>query len=61
MNTLFKIISFIALGLTLIPSFLVFTGTITADQCKNLMFAGTVAWFITAPKWMNKKTEEVEA
>jgi len=60
MNAIFKIISFVALGFTLIPSFLVFAGIISADQCKNLMFAGTVVWFVTAPKWMNKKSEEVD-
>ncbi|WP_186755896.1 hypothetical protein [Echinicola salinicaeni] len=57
MNNIFKIISFIALGLTIVPSFLVFSGSITADLCKTLMFVGTVVWFLSAPKWMNKKQE----
>ncbi|WP_215226628.1 hypothetical protein [Echinicola shivajiensis] len=57
MNNIYKIISFIALGLNIVPSFLVFSGSITADLCKILMFVGTVVWFLTAPKWMNKKQE----
>ncbi|WP_200975596.1 hypothetical protein [Echinicola sp. 20G] len=58
MNNIIKLISFLALALTIVPSFLVFSGAIDADLCKTLMFIGTVAWFITAPKWMNRKTEE---
>lgn len=61
MYTLIKIISFIALGLNIVPAFLVFSGTISADQCKMLMLIGTVAWFATAPSWMNKKSKEAEA
>ncbi|QDH78928.1 hypothetical protein FKX85_07710 [Echinicola soli] len=61
MKTLIKLISFIALGLNLIPAFLVFQGVISSDQCKTLMFIGTVVWFITAPMWMNKKPEEASS
>lgn len=54
MNHIIKIISYIGLGLTLIPSFLVFTGNITLDFSKNLMLIGTILWFLSAPSWMNK-------
>ncbi len=53
-----QIISYICLVLTLVPSFLVFFGYISLDMNKNLMLAGTIGWFITAPFWMNKKEEE---
>ncbi len=49
-----KIISFIGLGLTLVPAFLVYQGTLSLDTSKNLMLVGTIAWFATAPYWMNK-------
>lgn len=49
------ILSFLGLGLTVIPSFLVFTGTINWNAHANLMFAGMVLWFTTAPFWMGKK------
>jgi hypothetical protein len=54
MNYILKIISYIGLGLTLIPSFLVFTGNTTLDFSKNLMLIGTILWFLFAPIWMNK-------
>jgi hypothetical protein len=57
MKNLIKFISFISLGLTLIPSFLVFTGNISLDSSKMLTFIGTIIWFISAPSWMNKAEE----
>lgn len=60
MKILLKIISFIGLGLTLIPSILLFSGQINADTCKLLMLVGTVLWFVTAPFWMNESKEEEE-
>jgi hypothetical protein len=57
MKLLIKIISYFSLGLTLIPSFLVFTGNISLDSSKMLTFVGTVIWFISAPGWMNKSEE----
>ena len=58
MKTVAKIVSYICLLLTLVPSFLVFMGEITLETNKNLMLAGTIGWFISAPFWMNKKEEE---
>ena len=57
MKFLIKFISYISLGLTLIPSFLVFTGNISFDSSKILMFIGTISWFVTAQGWMNKAEE----
>ena len=57
MKPLIKFISYLSLGLTLIPSFLVFTGNITFDSSKLLMLIGTIIWFLTAPGWMNKAEE----
>ena len=57
MKLLIKFISYISLGMTLIPSFLVFTGNLSFDSSKMLMFIGTIIWFISAPSWMNKPEE----
>lgn len=57
MKNLLKILSYIGLLLTLIPSILYFSGTISADTHKMLMFTGTVLWFLSAPFWMNKAEE----
>lgn len=58
MSRLFKILSFIALAMTLAPSFLVFQGIIEPRLSKTLMFIGTLLWFFTAPRWMNKSQED---
>lgn len=58
MKKIAVIISILCLGLTLLPSFFVFAGTITLDTSKNLMLAGTIGWFISASFWMNPKKKE---
>jgi hypothetical protein len=55
MNLLLKIISFAGLGLTILPSVLVFAGTISFELHTNLMFIGMLLWFATAPFWMKEK------
>ena len=52
MKLIFKIISAVGLGLTVIPALLVFLGEITWETHAALMLVGTVAWFTTAPLWM---------
>ena len=52
-----KIISFIGLGLTLIPAFLVYLGMVDLDTHKSLMLLGTLIWFATAPAWINRPSE----
>jgi hypothetical protein len=58
MTFFLKIFSFIGLGLTLTPSFLVFQGIIEPSLSKTLMLVGTIIWFFTAPQWLNKFQEE---
>ena len=55
MRTIIKITSFAGLFLTLVPSFLVFTGIIELNTNKILMIIGTAMWFFTVPFWMNRK------
>jgi len=55
---LLKIISFIGLLLTLIPSFLVFLKGIELETNKYLMLVGTLLWFGSSPFWMNKGKRE---
>jgi hypothetical protein len=54
MKSIIKIVSFIGLALTIIPSIMVFSGSIDLDSCKTLMIIGTFIWFATAPSYMNK-------
>lgn len=48
-----KIISYIGLALTLLPSFLVFSGMLALATYKTLMLVGTGCWLISAPFWIN--------
>lgn len=56
MKSILKIISYLGLALTLIPSFLVFTGAIEFESNKILMFVGTLLWFSTVPFWMKQQS-----
>ncbi|WP_339879436.1 hypothetical protein [uncultured Algoriphagus sp.] len=60
MKSLLKIISFIALAVTLFPSFLVFKGIISPELSKTLMLIGTIVWFVSASFWMNSSDEKEE-
>jgi len=53
-----KIISYLALAGTIIPSILVFFGDLDLQLNKNIMAVSMVVWFATAPFWINKKSEE---
>ncbi len=52
MKLTLKILSAAGLGLTIVPSILVFSGVITWQTHASLMLAGMVVWFATAPGWM---------
>ena len=56
MNLFAKIVSLIGLIMTLLPSIFVFYGNLTLETCKLLMIFGTLIWFISAPKWINKNS-----
>jgi len=52
MKKLLMVASCVGLGLTLIPSFLVFAGRITLESNKMLMLLGTIVWFVAASQWL---------
>ena len=56
MKILATIIAIVGLILTIIPSILVFTGKMGLDLHKQLMTAGTILWFVSAPIWFRKKS-----
>lgn len=49
-----KYISFLGLGLTLLPSIFVFRGDMSLELHKTLALIGTIIWITTAPFWINK-------
>ena len=58
MKTLLIVASMLALGLTVVPAFLVFQGALTWQTHAVLMLIGTVLWFATAPFWMRQRKEQ---
>ncbi len=54
MKTIAQLVSLAGLALTVVPAFLVFTGSISWDRHAALMLAGVVLWFVSAPLWMKQ-------
>ena len=52
-----KLISFVALLLTLLPSLLYLMGAASLDVVKWLALAGTAVWFCVTPLWMDRSLE----
>jgi hypothetical protein len=61
MTGILRLVSFVGLGLTVAPAFLVFTGALTWRAHAVWMFVGTVLWFATAPFWMRGEPEKAGA
>ncbi|MCG6927243.1 MAG: hypothetical protein LJF30_18290 [Acidobacteria bacterium] len=49
-----KMVSWLGLVLTLLPSLFVFGGVLSLDTFKNLVLGGSVLWLATAPFWINQ-------
>lgn len=58
MKTLLKILSYLGLALTAIPSFFYFMEKITHNLTLHLMTVGMIVWFVTAPFWINAKVDK---
>jgi hypothetical protein len=56
MKRILTILSLLGLGLTIVPSLLVFSSTITKQTHFDLMTVGLVLWFAAAPFWMKSKS-----
>ena len=61
MTALLKTISFVGLGLTVVPAFLVFADVIAWETHATLMLVGTVLWFATSPFWIREDVAEAAA
>ncbi len=57
MNSIAKIVSLIALVITLLPCVLYFRGVMDAPQMKSTMLVGTLLWFAVTPIWMGRQPE----
>lgn len=54
MKIIYRILAVLALCLTVIPAVLVFKQVIAWETHAQLMLAGTVLWFLTAPAAFKK-------
>jgi len=55
MKRVLQIFSLIGLLLVIVPALFVFAGWLVWQTHANLMLAGTVLWFVTAPLWMGRE------
>ncbi len=61
MTSLLKLLSFVGLGLTVVPAFLVFADVIVWETHATLMLVGTILWFATSPFWIQEDVAEATA
>lgn len=59
MKKILQILSLIGLALTVVPSFFVLLSGMPWKTHAQLMFAGMIIWFITAPFWMKSRPGEM--
>jgi hypothetical protein len=60
MKILLKIVSFAGLALTVVPSFLVFSGSLKFSAHTTIALIGTILWFVSAPFWMKSTSDAVD-
>ncbi len=58
MKRVAQVMSFLALGLTLVAALLFFADQWPLEQAKLCMLVAALAWFATAPFWMEHKTDD---
>jgi hypothetical protein len=52
MKKIAQVVSALALLTTILPSLLFFADRISQAQAKSWMLASALAWFVSAPLWM---------
>ena len=58
MKNLAKILSMLALVMTILPALLFFTDRLTLPGAKTWMFVSAVVWYVSAPLWMKIKATD---
>lgn len=57
MKRVARYLSFVGLGLTVVPSMFTFAGLLTPDANKTFMLIGTILWFGAAMFWMKSNRQ----
>ena len=55
MRRMLQVISWMALGGTLLPALLYLSDAMTLSGVKTWTLVATVAWFVATPMWMDRK------
>lgn len=55
MKTPAKVVSWIALAATIVPSVLAFAGLLSLDAVRWIALAATIIWFVATPMWMGRE------
>lgn len=53
-----RIVSWLALAGTILPAVLFMNDQMTFSRMQLLMLVATIAWFVTAPMWMERSAEK---
>lgn len=59
MNKLIRMVAALGLALTIVPGLLIHFGNVSIDVNKQLMLAGTIIWFFSAPLLMKKNSSRM--
>ena len=55
MNTALKLVSWIALAATILPSLAYYAGRMELGSVQWVMLLATITWFIATPMWMDRE------
>ena len=61
MKYLYILLSVVGLGMTLVPSLLLFFNVLETEQMQNYILTGTLLWFAGAIPWLGKKRSNTES
>lgn len=50
-----RLVSWLALAATIVPAMLFLNDRMTLDRTQLWMLVATIAWFATAPLWMDRR------
>lgn len=56
MKTALILTSILALIVTIAPAVMFLGGSLSLDQTKVAMLAGTIVWFVVTPTWMGRSS-----
>lgn len=59
-RSIYRLLALCGLGMTIIPSILLFNGAISSSTNKLIMLIGMIVWFVAAPGWIGSNDEKAQ-